>query len=56
MSTSVEALGTVTGVQKESLVALNEAELITQTLDLKGSNDERVRRGLMRLIFLRRSL
>jgi hypothetical protein len=35
--TGVEALCTVTGVQKEGLVALNEAELIAKTLDLYTS-------------------
>jgi len=32
--TGIEALRTVSGVQKEGLVALNEAELIAKTLDL----------------------
>jgi hypothetical protein len=35
MSTSIEALRTVASVQQECLVALNEAELITETLDLR---------------------
>ena len=35
MSTSVEALSTVTSMKQKGLVALNEAELITQTFDLE---------------------
>lgn len=39
----VETLGTITRMKEESLIALNEAELIAQPLDLLWSNDGRQR-------------
>lgn len=35
VSTSLEALSTVASVKQKGLIALNEAELIAQTLDLE---------------------
>ena len=56
VSTSIEALCTITSVKQKRLVALNEADLIAETLDLlqgvhieSVSTEIRVAFGLLRI-------
>lgn len=41
MGAGIEALGTVSGVEEEGLVALHEAELVAEAFDLARGGCER---------------